>query len=658
MHLVLPIALLRSQRTHSEISWRTVLRLALWCSLALGWPLQVLSQPTGSTDADPSFPVFVLSPSSPGRMDTGPRMGVLVDVSSKLDIDAVRGLPSQWHAIDRASPNFGFTPNSYWFRFQLATTGSGVLHRLIELPISFMDHVHLYHYADGKLLQEYDTGDERPFSSRPVIHQNFIMPVDLQPGNNQIYIRLKNAGTIEAPIRIWESATFQVANQREKLAQGMVIGTLLVMVLYNLFVYFGTRDVNYLYYIGFVLSYLLFQYSLTGYAYAYLWPTWVWWNRISIPLFICISEMMVILFCLSFLRVKSFSQWAYQTLWALALGSGAMAMLSLVLPYQISIRVGTGFAIPSAALCLGLGYWRWWHGDGFARLFCVAWSLALVGIMVLSAGKFGIIGINFWTENAGQIGMLGLVLLLSLTLVDRINHDRSARILAQADALEHERSARVSQLALFTATEEANRKLEQRVHERTLDLNATLEQLQQANSQLQRLSITDGLTQINNRASFDVALADEFKRAVRHKTYLSLMIIDVDHFKRVNDTWGHLAGDVCLKALAKLLHRRVHRAGDMLARYGGEEFVVMLGESEPTAALAMAEIFRAAVEQLEVVFQDQVLRLTVSIGIASSIPTNTTKPHDLLAAADKALYEAKQGGRNRVCVGDSVQQVP
>ena len=632
------------------IGWRW----ALWFGLILSLPLQALSQTTSITYADPSFPVFAVSQSSPGRMDTGPHMGVLVDTSGKLEIDAVRSLPSQWHTIDRVSPNFGFTSDTYWFRFRLSNAGNDVLHRLIEMPISFMDHVHLYHFADGKLLKAYDTGDERPFSSRPVIHQNFILPVDLQAGTNEIYIRLKNAGTIEAPFRIWEPATFQVANQREKLAQGMVIGTLLVMVLYNLFVYFGTRDVNYLYYIGFVMSYLMFQYSLTGYAYAYLWPTWVWWNSISIPLFIGLSEMMVALFCLSFLRVKGYSQWAHHVLWALALGSGAMAFLSMVLPYQISIRIGTGLSIPTAAFCLGLGYWRWWRGDAFARLFCVAWSLALIGVMVLTAGKFGIIGTNFWTENAGQIGILGLVLLLSLTLVDRINHDRSARILAQAHALEHERSARTSQLALFAATEVANRKLEQSVQERTLDLNATLEQLQQANAQLQRLSMTDGLTQVNNRASFDIALADEIKRAVRHKTFLSLMILDVDHFKRVNDTWGHLAGDACLQALARLLNRRVHRAGDMLARYGGEEFVVMLGESEPTAAEGMAESFRADVANMEVVFQDQVLRLTVSIGITSCIPTSTTKPHDLLAAADKALYEAKQGGRNRVCVGSSL----
>ncbi len=628
-----------------------MLIVLVWCSLAWCWPLQALSQPTVSPGADATFPVFSVSHASPGRLDTGPRMGVLVDASSNLNVDAVRRSQDQWRSIDRRSPNFGFTPHAHWFRFQLVHTGTELLHRYIEMPISFMDHVQLYHYVGGQLVQEYDTGDEQPFANRPVNHQNFIFPVSLQPGENQIYVRLQSAGTIEAPLRIWEPAAFQEANQREKLAQGMVIGTLLVMVLYNLFVYFGTRDVNYLYYIAFVLSYLFFQYSLTGYTYAYVWPKWVWWNSVSISFFICTTELTVALFCYNFLRIKGYSSWIRHVLRALIWGSGLVALLSLVLPYQIAIRIGTGLAIPTAAFCLGLGYWRWWQGDSFARLFCVAWSSALVGVMVLTAGKFGIVPSNFWTENAGQIGILGLVLLLSLTLVDRINHDRSERLRAQAAALEHERSARASQAALVVATEDANRKLEQRVQERTLDLNATLEQLQQANAQLQRLSVTDGLTQISNRTCFDAALADEFKRAVRHKTYLSLMLIDVDHFKQVNDTWGHLAGDASLQALARLLQPRVQRVGDMLARYGGEEFVVMLGDSRPTDAWAMAESFRAAIEQLQVEHQGQILRFTASIGIVTTVPTSGSKPLDLLAAADKALYEAKQNGRNRVCLG-------
>ena len=580
-------------------------------------------------------------------------MGVLVDASRQLGIQEVMTSRDDWHTIDRRSPNFGFTPSAHWFRFQMYNPGREAVVRYIEMPIPFIDHIHLFQQVGGSVTQEYDTGDEKPFTQRPVVHQNFILPVQVQPGSNHFYIRLENAGTIEAPFRIWEPAAFQVANQREKLAQGMVIGALLVMVLYNLFVYFGTRDKNYLYYISFALSYLMFQYSLTGYTYAYVWPESVWWNSVTIPLFICTTEMTVALFTSSFLRVKGYSTWVHNVLRGLILGSGCMAVLSLVLPYNIAIRIGTGLAIPTAAFCLGLGYWRWWRGDSFARLFCVAWTSALIGVMVLTAGKFGIIPSNFWTENAGQIGILGLVVLLSFTLVDRINHDRSGRIEAQAAALEHERAARASQEALIAAKVEANRKLEQRVEERTLNLNSTLEQLQQANAQLQRLSMTDGLTQISNRASFDIAFLDEFKRALRHKTYISLMLIDVDHFKQVNDTWGHPAGDACLQAFARLLQPRVHRAGDLLARYGGEEFVVMLGETGPVDALAMAESFRAAIEALVVAYEGQSLRFTASVGVACVVPHAQTTPQDLLASADKALYQAKQTGRNRVCSADA-----
>lgn len=611
----------------------------------------VLAQQGGGLPSgSPSFPVFEASSTSPGRIDTGPHMGVLVDASHQLGIADVTAPSADWQAIDRRSPNFGFTSHAYWFRFQIANPGSVALERYIEMPISFMDHVRLVQQVGGKTVQEYDTGDEKPFAQRPVVHQNFLFPVQVHPGSNQFYFRVQSSGTVEAPLRIWEPSAFQVANQREKLAQGMVIGTLLVMVLYNLFVYFGTRDRNYLYYICFALSYLLFQYSLTGYTYAYLWPESVWWNSVTIPLFICTTEMTVALFCNSFLRIKNNSLWMHNVLRAIMLGTGAMALLSMVLPYHVAIRIGTGMAIPTAAFCLGLGYWRWWCGDHFARLFCVAWTSALVGVMVLTAGKFGIIPANFWTENAGQIGTLGLVVLLSFTLVDRINHDRASRIAAQAAALEHERAARASQEALIAAKEEANRKLEQRVEARTLDLNSTLEQLQQANDQLQRLSMTDGLTQLHNRASFDIAFADEFKRATRNKGHLTVMLIDLDHFKRVNDTWGHLAGDACLQAFAQLLQPRLHRAGDMLARYGGEEFVVLLGESQPADAQYLAESFRRSVEQLVVVLSGENLRFTVSVGVVCRIPRGQDAPQDFLAAADKALYQAKQNGRNRVCM--------
>lgn len=644
---------LASQVIAVQCGWRRI--LVTWMCLVFGigcaaFQAQAIEFSGLAPVSETNFPVFEASLASPGRIEVGPNMGVLVDARRKWTIDDVMAPARDWQSIQRRSPNFGFTPDAYWFRFKIANMGIAPVVRYIEMPISFMDHLHMYQHADGRKLAEYVTGDERPFALRPMVHQNFILPVELEPGLNEIHIRLENAGTIEAPFRIWDPVAFQEANQREKLAQGMVVGTLSIMIFYNLFVFFGTRDPNYLYYISFVLSYLLFQYTLTGYTYAYLWPKAVWWNSVALPVFICTTEMTVALFCHSFLRISSYAPWIRRVLLGLIWGGGGMALLSMLIPYNIAIRVGAALAIPTAAFCLALGYWRWWRGDSFARLFCVAWTSALTGVMVLTAGKFGIIPANFWTENAGQLGILGLVVLLSITLVDRINHDRSSRIKAQALALDHERSARASQQALITATADANRKLEERVQARTLDLNVAMEQLQDANTKLHRLSMTDGLTQISNRASFDTALVNEFKRAIRHHSYLTVMVIDVDHFKQVNDTWGHLAGDACLKAIADLLHQRVQRVGDMVARFGGEEFVVMLSDSAPQDAATLAESFRLAVQSLSVAFDNQLLRLTASFGVVCAVPNQQSDPQDWLAAADKALYQAKQNGRNQVVV--------
>ena len=635
----------------------TLLTLMLQLSLPGLWSAAAFAQDTPFvsplTTQDPSFPVFEASLATPRRIETGPNLGVLIDTSRILGIDDVLSATANWKPVGRRSPNFGFTANAYWFRFQIANLDIKPAIRYIELPISFMDEVHFFHHVNGEKRQEYLTGDERPFALRPVVHQNFVLPVLLEPGLNQIHLRLRNAGSVEAPLRIWDPVSFQVANQREKLAQGMIIGTLLIMVIYNLFVLLGTRDPNYLYYIAFVLSFLLFQYTLSGYTYAYVWPQAVWWNSVALPVFICMSEMSVAVFCMSFLRVKERSRWVYRTMLGFIGLTGAMAILSLILPYSIAIRVSSGLAIPISAFCLSLGYWRWWRGDHYARYFCVAWTAALMGVIVLAAGKFGAIPVNFWTENASQMGIVSLVVLLSITLVDQINHDRTSRIEAQEQALEHERSARASEQALIAATTDANRKLEERVEARTQDLNATLEQLQEANTKLHQLTLTDALTQISNRASFDQALASEFKRAIRHQTHLTVMMLDVDHFKRINDTWGHPAGDACLRALARELHHKVQRAGDMVARFGGEEFAVLLGDTRPDDAVRLAEAFRTAVEVMPIPFGDLRLKLTVSVGIICAIPAVHAKPLDWIVAADRALYLAKENGRNQVIVANS-----
>lgn len=602
---------------------------------------------------DPSFPVFEISKDTPGRIDIGSRMGMLVDNSRNLTAEQIAATAHNWQTIRRPSPNFGFTQDAYWFRFQINNLEPRELTRFIELPIPFIDDVRLHHYVGTALKTHYALGDEQAFEQRAIRHRNFVMPVNLAPGFNLVYIRLASTGTMEAPFRIWDPVEFHAASNEEYLVQGAVIGMLLIMVAYNLFVFFSTRDLNYIYYIGFVASYLLFHLTLTGYMFAYVWPNAVRWNSFAISTFMASSTLFTCLFTGNFLKLRKFSMPAFYLVRGLMVFSAVLLVLTFVLPYSVTVRIGAAITMPTAAIALGLGYWRWWAGDKFARFYCLAWTAILIGLGVLNASKHGWIPINAWTENASQIGIVLLVLLLSFTLADRINSDRTLRLNAQAAALAHERQARATQQALIQATEDANRELEHRVQSRTTDLNATLEQLKIANDQLQRLSTTDGLTQISNRAYFDTAVATEFRRAERQKSALTLVMFDIDHFKHVNDTYGHLCGDACLRALADLLRPKIQRAGDVFARYGGEEFVVVLTATDLDSALALTEEFRAAIEAMQVVFNGETIRITASFGVVSAVPQAPLTVQDFLAAVDCALYQAKHDGRN--CVRPATQ---
>ena len=273
-----------------------------------------------TTNSD--IPKLAISVQTPGLVEVGLQMQVLVDSSKTLTFDQVTDSSTAWQSIRRASPNFGFTNDAHWFRFQIDNLTGHNLTRLIELPIPFIDEMQFYHVVGEQLQTTYRLGDEKPFAERIVKHQNFIMPVQLVSGLNKIYIRLASTGTIEAPFLIWDLEKFHEANRDGNLSQGVLIGILSVMVVFNLFVFVATRDISYLFYILFVASYLLFHLTLTGFNFAYIWPNSVRWNSIAISTFIASTGLFACLFTNSFLQLKEFSRPAWAWVSFLAAGCG------------------------------------------------------------------------------------------------------------------------------------------------------------------------------------------------------------------------------------------------------------------------------------------------------------------------------------------------
>ena len=193
------------------------------------------------------------------------------------------------------------------------------------------------------------------------------------------------------------------------------------------------------------------------------------------------------------------------------------------------------------------------------------------------------------------------------------------------------------------ALRQAKEELERQVAERTRELT-------DANQELQRLSLSDALTCIGNRRYLDEYLEREWRRTLREQTSLSVVMLDVDYFKLFNDTYGHIAGDDCLRRVAGILTATIQRTTDFATRYGGEEFVLVLPATDEPGALTVAEKIRCRVEALAIPHEKSPLAgvVTVSIGVAATVPTRDSDVGLLLAAADRALYQAKSAGRNAV----------
>ena len=176
--------------------------------------------------------------------------------------------------------------------------------------------------------------------------------------------------------------------------------------------------------------------------------------------------------------------------------------------------------------------------------------------------------------------------------------------------------------------------------------------LQIANKNLQRLTCLDSLTQVGNRRGFDIYLSQEWERMARATQPLSLLLCDVDYFKRYNDIYGHLTGDACLRQVAQAISSVPKRSSDFVARYGGEEFAVILPNTDASGALHLADSIRQRVQQLMLPHTASAVSeyVTLSVGVASTMPCKKFSLEALIAAADKALYEAKEQGRNRAII--------
>jgi len=264
---------------------------------------------------------------------------------------------------------------------------------------------------------------------------------------------------------------------------------------------------------------------------------------------------------------------------------------------------------------------------------------------------------NFFTEQMVSVGILIQLVLFSMALGDRINFEKQQTLTAQrltlqtlarehqakTQALNDEERTRQAQETTLRLRTQSNAELEREIDIRTRELSLATEQLRE-------ISRIDALTGLYNRREFNERLSTEHGRAARAGTALSLVLLDIDHFKAINDNYGHLAGDDCLRIFATLVRDMLAREAAIVCRYGGEEFALLLPGYTAAGACVLAERIRAELSSQCVQSQNSQLRLTLSAGIAGLAASDAIKipARTLVERADRALYDAKAAGRNCV----------
>jgi diguanylate cyclase (GGDEF)-like protein len=198
---------------------------------------------------------------------------------------------------------------------------------------------------------------------------------------------------------------------------------------------------------------------------------------------------------------------------------------------------------------------------------------------------------------------------------------------------------------------EKKERLEYAVDARTYELEIAIRELNEANHELERKTAIDALTGVANRRLYDKRVLAEARRSRREKTPLAIAMLDIDDFKSVNDTYGHQCGDEALKHFTGILKECIKRPSDTICRYGGEEFVVILPNTDLEGAALLMESVRAMTEASQLNCEGEVIKFTVSIGVATRVISSDSESELLNAFADKLLYKAKEAGRNRVMSG-------
>lgn len=570
------------------------------------------------------------------QAQTLPQVSVLPD--DGFSVDTIALAPTErWQPLSDAHLSLGFNTRPHWLRLQLKASPSPAF---LLLAYPHLDYVRLYQLQNGQLVKQVSTGDMLPFSMRPLAHRYFVFPLDASASEETLYLWVQTSGLLQVPLKIVSREELAQGDQLYLLTQGLYYGFFLAASLFALFLYLAHRDTTYGLFSLLVLAYAGIEALYSGLGFGYLWPNWPALNQMTLPICLAFAVAMAARFSLRVFRLQV-GQRGYRLGQSLFWSALLLMALTPLLPMALALQACLLLIALHCGLQTGLGvYWLSTKRAGGGWYFA-AWAIFSLGTLSASLNYWGLLADGTSMFGLNQAASLLQVILLTFMVCYRVKIDYSSRLSAEF-------AARAEQTRAIEQEQAQAQQLAQAVEEKTAALQAALCEVSKLNMELSKQTITDSLTGLFNRRHFDHLLDSEVRRAAREHRPISLVLIDIDHFKKINDTYGHPVGDDCLIQLARLLRQVVRQPPDIVFRFGGEEMALLLPGSDAAGAQVVAEKICSLVAANEFCYPAGCLQLTLSLGVGSLIPEQNTQPREVFELADEALYLAKNRGRNRV----------
>ncbi|MBB6599648.1 diguanylate cyclase [Luteimonas sp. MC1825] len=561
-------------------------------------------------------------------------------MSYRHDTDASDGVEDAWRRVGngvfaplpRSDATFGFQNGAFWFHAAIINENRAEPRWLLVQAYPLSDHIDLYvRYPDGRI-EHRAGGDTLPFAARSIRyrHPNFLL--DLPVGQRvELLIRVQSQSSMQVPLVLYTPSAFIEMSRDAQFAIGLYYGILLALFFYNLVLWLVLRDASYFWYLFHIGAFGLVLFCLNGLGFEYLWPDNTWLADKSVPLSISLALVGMHQFARVFLGLGE--RWPRGNAVSIAAIAAfvAFGIAAIIVPYRIITQAVSLAVLASIIWITIVSIVALRRGYAPARLFLLSWSMFLAGTAVFTLVAFGVLPKSFITEYGVQLGSALEMLFLSIALSYRYASLRN----------ENER-----------IVSDANLMLERKVAQRTSEVRNALAQLEEAHARLHDSSRRDGLTGLYNRTYFHEAFERMLRECNDGGKPLSLLMIDLDHFKSVNDEHGHLVGDDCLRWATQRIGRALRPHDALPARFGGEEFVVALPGHDLHAAVAVAEAVRQSLIAEPCISNGDTIRMSASVGVHTIEPGTIDDIDDAFQIADQALYSAKANGRD--CVRSSV----